>query len=71
MLRHGEKVYGYDLLFALRMDDKLRPTEALIIPRRVIVARQGTVSWTLALPAHPDVTHLTWDDRAEAFIETR
>ena len=61
MLRHGEATYGYDLLFALRMDDMLRPIEALIIPREVITALSGTVTWSRALEAHPDVTRLEWD----------
>jgi hypothetical protein len=68
ILKHGEKVYGYDLLFALRMDAKLRLIEALIIPRPVIAALDGTVTWSRSLESHPDVTHLLWDGDNEAWV---
>ena len=69
MLKHGEAVYGYDLLFALRMDGKLRSIEAMIIPREVIATLNGTVTWSRALEAHPDGTYLEWDHHDEAWVE--
>jgi len=71
ILRRGEETYGYDLLFALRMDRTLCPLEALLIPRSVIAALSGTVTWSRALETHPDVMPLRWDEENEAWVATR
>ena len=68
--KHGDRGYGYDVLFALRMDAKLRPIEALVIPRSVIAALPGSVTWSRALQRHPDVTHLEWDSDNETWVPT-
>jgi hypothetical protein len=51
-----------DVVLAIRLDFDYAPTEAIEIPRAVadqFVGKNGKVSWTHKLVAHPDVRHIS------------
>lgn len=58
----GEVRDPCDVVLAIRLDFDYAPTEALEIPRAVadkFVGKNGKVSWTHKLVAHPDVRHIS------------
>ena len=61
----GEVRDPCDVVLAIRLDFDYAPTEALEIPRAVadqFVGKNGKVSWTHKLVAHPDVRHISAEE---------
>ena len=65
----GEIKQPCDLVLAIRLDYDYSPAEAIEIPRDVaelFVGKNGKISWTAKLVAHPRVRHITAEELVAA-----